>query len=94
MKGLALILPLVLGLASCEKNEPAKSESAPPAAPATAASPTDQSGATTPAAAAKAEESDGIPTEQDFEDEAEQKITAQNLDEELDKLEKEIAEGG
>ncbi len=34
----------------------------------------------------------GIPTEEDFEDEAEQKITSANADEELDKLEKEISD--
>lgn len=31
-----------------------------------------------------------IPTEEDYEDEAEQQITSQNLDSELDKLEKEL----
>ncbi len=46
--------------------------------------------AAAPATSAVASADDAIPTEEDFEDEAEQKVTAQNADDELDKLEKEI----
>lgn len=35
---------------------------------------------------------DAIATEEDFEDEAEQQISAQNVEDELDKLEKEITD--
>lgn len=85
----ALFLALALfglSLAACEKKE-----TPPPAA--SAASPTSPtSPAATTVAAATAEDRDEMPVEEDFEDEAEQKITAQNAEAELDKLEKEISE--
>jgi len=82
MTRLALFLPLaLLLLPSCEKKEtPAQSTAAPSAAPVAAGS--GQPGS----------DGEGLPTEEDFEDEAEQKISAQNAEEELDKLEKEISE--
>lgn len=65
-------------LLGCDKAaEPA------PSATSTAAAPTE------PARAAAEPE---VPTSADFEDEAEKQITAQNLEDELDKLEKEISE--
>ncbi|MEZ4227132.1 MAG: hypothetical protein R3B13_39705 [Polyangiaceae bacterium] len=78
---------VALAAFGCEKKE----EPTPAAAPAPAASiaaPSDTAGAEPTAAA---DEGD-IPTEEDFEDEAEQQITASNLESELDKLEKEIGE--
>ncbi|MBK8994886.1 MAG: hypothetical protein IPM35_03925 [Myxococcales bacterium] len=79
-----LALTLVcLCLPACEKKEPAPSSAATTAA--TTAAPT-------AASAQASDDGEGMPTEEDFEDEAEQKISAQNAEEELDKLEKEIAE--
>jgi hypothetical protein len=86
MKTWICVLALSVGVAACDrKDEPG----ATPSTPATATpAPGDQSGATTPATAQV--DQGEIPTEADFEEEAEQKITAENLKEELDKLEKEI----
>lgn len=90
MSRLVVIALVVLPLAACEKKDEPKPPSTTPAATATPA-------ATTPAAtepaSASAEDGSEIPTEQDFEEEAEQKVTAENLESELDKLEKEIGEG-
>jgi hypothetical protein len=70
---------LALGLLSCDK-PPEKTSTQP-------ASSTGATAAATPAAG-----DEGVATEEDFEDEAEQKITAQNAEDELDKLEKEIGQ--
>ena len=81
----ALILALTflgLSLAACDKKE----------APAPAAAPAGTAATPTTAAEATAEARDEMPVEEDFEDEAEQKITAENAEAELDKLEKEISE--
>jgi len=83
MKRLALAAAALLLVAGCSKSEPA-STSAPTG-----------TGAATPQTApstAAAPEGEGIPTEEDYEDEAEQKISAQNVEAELDKLEKEITD--
>jgi hypothetical protein len=82
------LVALALALGACDKQEEPRQTT-----PTSPAAQGDKSGTTEPASA-QAEDSADIPTEQDFEEEAEQKITAQNLDEELDKLEKEIGEGG
>ena len=82
------VLFLALGLSlvgiACDKKESA-------AASTSATDPGTAASATTAEAPTAADESD-IPTEQDFEDEAETQITASNLETELDNLEKEIGE--
>lgn len=80
-------------LAGCQSKseKPPEQESEPPkpAEPAAVPEPT-------PAPAAKVEQSepktvvDGVPTVEDFEEEAEDTITEDNLEAELDRLEKEI----
>ncbi|HMR07518.1 MAG TPA: hypothetical protein PKA88_17170 [Polyangiaceae bacterium] len=80
-----LALGLCLFGTGCDKTE----QEAAPAPAATPASAVESSGAEQPAVAT--DESD-IPTEQDFEDEAETQITASNLESELDNLEKEIGD--
>ncbi len=86
----ALAIALALGLCvACDK-KPETTSTTTTTAPVKPAAP-----AAAPSAEAKtspADDGEGLPTEEDFEDEAEQKISAQNADEELDKLEKEIAE--
>ena len=86
---------LALGLYACEQ-KPKPEETA---ATTNAASPaeqtpgTDKAGtptATEPVAQKTAEPVDDLPTVVDFEDEAEQKITPANLEQELNVLEKEI----
>lgn len=78
-----ILLGAALALSGCDKKEQAAEK-------------TDMSGTTTttPVASTEttpmAEDGEGIPTEADFENEAEQKITASNMEDELDKLEKEI----
>ena len=67
-------------LSSCDKKPDDKSAST------TSTSQPAGSGASAPAAAGD----EGVATEEDFEDEAEQKITSSNAQDELDKLEKEI----
>jgi hypothetical protein len=83
MKRLAFALACLALLAACNKDKPEPSASA-PAAPATTAAPPQ-------ASVASGSDQAGVPTEEDYEDEAEQKITAENADQELDKLEKEIS---
>lgn len=74
---------LLLAAVACDKPaEPKSDTSGASASTATTAAPAES--------AAAADEGEGIPTEADFEEEAEQKITAANLEEELDKIEKEI----
>jgi hypothetical protein len=76
------------GLFACEKPKDEPSPSAPTgAAPTTQATPS----ASAAAVGANNDDGEGIPTEEDFEDEAEQKITSQNAADELDKLEREIS---
>jgi hypothetical protein len=82
-----LIGAAALLLLGCEQ----KTE-APAGAPA---SPTSKAATTAPAAAttaAQAAADDDLPTESDFEEEAEKNITADNLDAEIDKLDKEIGQ--
>jgi hypothetical protein len=77
----------LLGALACEKPKDEPTTAPTGAAPTTAPTPT----TTTVASAGNPDDGEGIPTEEDFEDEAEQKITSQNAADELDKLEKEIA---
>ena len=90
MKKLIIVIcsAALVALGACKKNE----EPAPTTEPAKTEAPAPTPAATTTATAtAAAEENDGLEIEQDFEDKAEQEVTAQNLDAELDKVEKEIA---
>ena len=76
-----------LALLACQKQEDAK-----PSTTETAETPKVE--ATTQAAAqptAPEIDLETLPTEEDFEDEAEKEITSQNLEKKLDELEKEIA---
>jgi hypothetical protein len=79
----ALTAALFALLVACEKTEPPPAAELTPPPPAPLATPT-----TTTTAAA--EEPVDIATEEDFEEEAEQKVTPKTLDAELDALEKEI----
>jgi hypothetical protein len=88
MRATISLVAIALALGACDKQDEPKQSS-----PSTPAAQGDKSGATEPASA-QADDTADIPTQQDFEDEAEQQITAQNLEDELDKLEKEIGEGG
>jgi hypothetical protein len=81
MKSTICLVALSLALAACDKKEEPTSTPASGAGEKT-------SGATLPAAA-QADTAD-IPTEADFEEEAEQQITAANMESELARLEKEI----
>ena len=85
MRHLALGFTL-LALAACSKKEP-------PAPPApeptpTVAAPVASAPAPEPSAATAA--APDVPVEEDFEDEANQTVTSQTLDAQLDALEKEI----
>lgn len=89
MKPLHFALCFALcGVLACEKPKDEPTSTAPTGAtPTNTPTPT----TTTVASAGNPDDGEGIPTEEDFEDEAEQKITSQNAADELDKLEKEIA---
>ena len=76
----ALAMLFALGLLSCDK----------PADKTTSTTTTPPAGSGASATPAAGDE--GVATEEDFEDEAEQKITSANAAEELDKLEKEIGQ--
>jgi len=87
MKRCALILAF-MGLAlACSKS---RTEVAPTAASSSAMQA--QAPALTSAEPTTRVADDVVPTEEDFEEEAEHKITAQNLEAELDQLEKEISD--
>jgi hypothetical protein len=73
--------------AACKKEEPPAPAPAPEASPAPPAAEAPQATAA-PAAAVDVE---NLPVEEDFEAEAEQQVTAANLNQKLDELEKEIA---
>ena len=79
----------ILVAAGCDK----KSDAPPPAPTAVGAAPTPAAPApaATPITTATMD-GEVVPTEEDFEEEAERGITAENLEAELDKLEREIGE--
>lgn len=96
MKAVAIAsFALVALIAGCSKPEPPPE----PAVSATASSATEAPApaASAPAAAASADtapaDNDGLELQEDLEDRATQEVTAQNLDSELDKVEKEISKG-
>jgi len=80
MRTIATLALLLLSATACDK-----------AAEKSPAASTGSAGPASAAATAAADDGEGIPTEEDFEDEAEQKISTQNVEDELDKLEKEIS---
>lgn len=89
----ATLILLTAVLAGCKKEEPATTNPMePPSAPAATVAPSiaapSAASANMPSSASA--EGDSLPTEEDFEDEVNRTITSKNLDEELDKLEKEI----
>lgn len=84
-------------LAACSKHEPpppaatpAPSAAAAPSAVASVAMPAATASGAVPIPSAAAAASAEPPTEEDFEDEATQKVTPNTLDSQLDALEKEI----
>jgi hypothetical protein len=81
---------LILGLTGCKKEEPSPESTTnaakPAAEPATAPAST-----TTQVANDESATLDQIPVEEDFEDEAVESISEDNVDKKLDELEKEIA---
>ncbi len=78
MKRIAVVCcVLLLGAIGCSKKK--TSNTSPTSA--------DSAAAASPASSVNDSQ---IPTEEDFEEEAAQKVTAQNMDDQLDKLEKEI----
>jgi hypothetical protein len=89
VKPAAVLLVLVSGLAGCARNEPPSPLEPAPAVTPTAAPAASPTAATTVSAEPSA--ADDLATEEDFEDESAQAITGDNLDAQLDALEKEIA---
>jgi hypothetical protein len=81
-----LFATLILGLTACNKEKPV--EPAPEIAPS--ASPPPALAAPAAPAAVDVQKLDA-PTEAEFEAEAEQSISAKNMDSEIDKLEREIS---
>jgi hypothetical protein len=90
---IALLLLLVLPVAGCKKSEPEpQSEPEKTAEVAKPAEPEPEEAAPARDTSLPATEvTDGIPTEEDYEEEAEKAVTADNLEAELDKLEAEIS---
>jgi len=90
---IALLLPLVVALSGCKKSEPEpQSEPEKTAEVAKPAEPEpEKAEPARDTSLPETEVTDGIPTEEDYEDEAEKVITADNLEAELDKLEAEIS---
>lgn len=87
---------LAVAISACDQ-KPKPEETTSAASPAEPVAANDKAGTPTPdpaaqaaTAAAAAADNEDIPTEADFEEEAEQKITAANLEQELTTLEKEI----
>jgi hypothetical protein len=84
---------LALVLAGCGGDEKKDGPSATPSGTAAAQKPTTTAAAApTPTQQAVAANDDDIPSEADFEEEAEKDITADSVESELDKLEKELAQ--
>lgn len=88
MKALIFAIAFCSLAVACEKKP--SPEASTTAAPATPAATPATSAATTPASVAVKDED--LSTEEDFEDEAKNDITAKNLESELNKIDKEIAQ--
>jgi hypothetical protein len=84
---LLLLVPL-----ACDQGSGGGASSAAPTASATTAATASPSGSTQAATGAGDLDKEDIPVSADFDDEAEKAITDDNLDEEVDKLDKEIVE--
>ncbi len=93
--GVILSLGVCLSLigAGCAKDEPQGAPAKPTAAATTAATskPSAVASAAQPEPGSELDNED-IPVPEDYEQEAEKDITADNLDQELDKIEKEMAQ--
>jgi hypothetical protein len=90
---------IILGLISllwvaCAKKDEDQAAGQPAAveAPAEPVMPADEGAFQEEGSPAEDGDSDGVPTDSDFEEEASAEITAENLESELDRLEKEIGE--
>jgi hypothetical protein len=86
VKHLTILAVSLLALAACNKSEPAP-ESAPSAA---VESPMPSAEPVASAEAPEVDDLGDIPTPEDFEEEAIEDITADNMEKELDRLEAEI----
>lgn len=90
----AFSLLLVLAVCGCKKSEPepqAEPEKTEAAAKPAPPEPAAKAEPVRDTSLPETEVTDGIPTEEDYEEEAEKVITGDNLEAELDKLEAEIA---
>jgi hypothetical protein len=88
---LLLLLPaLAAALGACAKSEAPPPEPAPAVTPTAAPLPSPAATPALPSAGAEAAGSLDLPTEEDFEDESAQAINGDNLEAQLDALEKEI----
>ena len=90
----ATIFLLLIALFGCQ-GSPTSSGAGSAAPPDTAGAPTGTpttTAAAVPSASAARLAGPDVPTEEDYEDEAEREITDDNLESELDKLEKEIGD--
>jgi len=86
-----LLILAVFALAACSKKEPPPSTAeAPPSAVPGSPAPVASAPGSAVAPSASVAATPDIPVEEDFEDEANEKVTAQSLDSQLDALEKEI----
>jgi hypothetical protein len=92
VRTMGIVTCLALACAGCSQEEPKPA----PLLPATTAAATTVATAKPSAVASAAEpgselDSEDIPVAEDFEDQAAKEITADNLSQELDKIEKEMA---
>jgi hypothetical protein len=88
---LGLLLAGCLAVTACKKKE--ETEELPTPLPSTAPVATAAPAPTPEPAATAAADPQDIPTVEDFEEEAAEDITPSNMEDELDKLEKEITAG-
>jgi PBP1b-binding outer membrane lipoprotein LpoB len=89
MKAIVIIACLALGLVGCSQEEP---KPAPPKPATAAATATAKPSVVASAAEPNSElDSEDIPVAEDFEEQTAKDITADNLTQELDKIEKEMA---
>jgi len=84
------VIAILVALACSKQEPPAPPNPGPSAAPAASPPAAASSVAIAPSASASSDAGAQPPTEEDFEDEASQAVTAKSLDSQLDALEKEI----
>ncbi len=90
IRKMSLVLA-ALALIACQKSEDTAASSKTETAETPKVEATAPAAAAAPTATAPEIDLETLPTEEDFEDEAEKEITSQNLEKKLDELEKEIA---